>query len=333
MIEELDGTGAVTASYVYGLDLSQSLQGAGGIGGILARVDHGADKVHLYFYDGNGNVGQLLDSSDGSVAAAYEYAPFGGLTSAMGSYAEINPFRFSSKYADGVTGLYYYGYRYYSPELGRWMSRDPIGEDGGINLYGFVNNDSSNQQDFLGLLRAVLYDDDFSTQADAQLDKWDKNKAYACEILVSYHVETITKFIAALKDIDQAAVAQNDPVNAMVFMFHGHPHLLDLGDGQNMEYLSANGERQTPKGNIAFPISMLPKVTFSNNAYIQLNTCRGGFPMKRGINIGEAFYNRYKVETRAFPYWIKYPHEHSSDVIPTDGSTLLYPRFGPVIYK
>ncbi|WP_446011594.1 RHS repeat-associated core domain-containing protein, partial [Candidatus Electrothrix sp.] len=39
-----------------------------------------------------------------------------------------------------VTGLYYYGYRYYSPELGRWMSRDPIGEDGGLNLYGFVGN-------------------------------------------------------------------------------------------------------------------------------------------------------------------------------------------------
>ncbi|WP_339132906.1 MAG: RHS repeat-associated core domain-containing protein [Candidatus Electrothrix sp. GW3-4] len=151
LIEELDGAGAVTASYVYGLDLSQSLQGAGGIGGILARIDHGADKVHVYLYDANGNVGQLLDSSDGSVAAAYEYAPFGGLTSAMGSYAETNPFRFSSKYADGVTGLYYYGYRYYSPELGRWLSRDPIGEDGGLNLYGFVGNDGINGWDYLGL--------------------------------------------------------------------------------------------------------------------------------------------------------------------------------------
>ncbi|XCN71144.1 MAG: RHS repeat-associated core domain-containing protein [Candidatus Electrothrix aestuarii] len=140
LIEELDGTGAVTASYVYGLDLSQSLQDAGGIGGILARVDHGTDKVHLYFYDANGNVGQLIDTADGSVVAAYEYAPFGGLTSVMGSYAEVNPFRFSSKYADDTTGLYYYGYRYYSPELGRWLSRDPVGEDGGLNLYGFVGN-------------------------------------------------------------------------------------------------------------------------------------------------------------------------------------------------
>ena len=39
-----------------------------------------------------------------------------------------NPFRFSTKYFDAETGLYYYGYRYYSPNLGRWISRDPIGE-------------------------------------------------------------------------------------------------------------------------------------------------------------------------------------------------------------
>ncbi|WLE97272.1 MAG: RHS repeat-associated core domain-containing protein [Candidatus Electrothrix communis] len=93
----------------------------------------------------------MIDIADGSVAAAYEYAPFGGLTSAMGTYAATNPFRFSSKYADDVTGLYYYGYRYYSPELGRWLSRDPIGEDGGLNLYGFVKNDSVNIIDLFGM--------------------------------------------------------------------------------------------------------------------------------------------------------------------------------------
>jgi RHS repeat-associated protein len=149
LIEEL--AGAVTASYVHGLDLSQSLQGAGGIGGILARVDHGADKTHIYFYDANGNVGQLIDSADGSIVAAYEYAPFGGIISAMGSYAGSNPFRFSSKYADDVTGLYYYGFRYYSPVLGRWVSRDPIGEDGGVNLYAFVGNNPVNTVDFQGM--------------------------------------------------------------------------------------------------------------------------------------------------------------------------------------
>jgi RHS repeat-associated protein len=152
LIEELDGTGAVTASYVHGIDLSQSLQGAGGIGGILARIDHGASKAHIYFYDANGNVGQLVDVADGSIVAAYEYAPFGELTSAMGTYAETNPFRFSTKYSDDVAGLYYYGYRYYSPELGRWLSRDSAEEDAGANIYAFLLNDGVNFIDYLGMI-------------------------------------------------------------------------------------------------------------------------------------------------------------------------------------
>jgi hypothetical protein len=46
----------------------------------------------------------------------------------------------------------YYNYRYYSPELGRWLSRDPIGENGGWNLYGFVGNDGINKADFVGYI-------------------------------------------------------------------------------------------------------------------------------------------------------------------------------------
>ena len=45
----------------------------------------------------------------------------------------------------------YYGYRYYTPETGRWASRDPIGERGGVNLYGIVRNDSVHDVDVRGL--------------------------------------------------------------------------------------------------------------------------------------------------------------------------------------
>jgi RHS repeat-associated protein len=48
-------------------------------------------------------------------------------------------------------GMLYYGYRYYDPVTGRWPSRDPIGERGGINLYSMVGNDAVNWVDFLGL--------------------------------------------------------------------------------------------------------------------------------------------------------------------------------------
>lgn len=65
--------------------------------------------------------------------------------------AKSPPFRFSQKYLDDSTDWYYYGYRYYSPDLGRWPSRDPIGEDGGLNLYAYVRNASMNEMELLGL--------------------------------------------------------------------------------------------------------------------------------------------------------------------------------------
>lgn len=52
---------------------------------------------------------------------------------------------------DSTTAVAYYGYRYYNPELGRWVSRDPIGEEGGLNMYAFVGNGGVNRFDLLGM--------------------------------------------------------------------------------------------------------------------------------------------------------------------------------------
>ncbi|MFN0137349.1 MAG: RHS repeat-associated core domain-containing protein [Phycisphaerae bacterium] len=61
------------------------------------------------------------------MAASYAYDAFGNITAQSGSYADANPFRFSTKYFDAETGLSYYGYRYYSARLGRWLSRRRCG--------------------------------------------------------------------------------------------------------------------------------------------------------------------------------------------------------------
>lgn len=74
------------------------------------------------------------------VAAEYIYDAFGGTISASGPLADVFRIRYSSKYYDAETGLYYYGYRFYSPILRRWLTRDPKEEDGGFNLYGFCRN-------------------------------------------------------------------------------------------------------------------------------------------------------------------------------------------------
>jgi RHS repeat-associated protein len=128
-------------SYVWGLDLSGSLQGAGGIGGLLVVRDHGAGTYHFAGYDGNGNVTVLVNAADQSLSAQYEYSPFGDLLRATGPLARSNPFRFSTKFLDEETDLVYYGYRYYSPALMRWITRDPIEEGGGANLFAAMRND------------------------------------------------------------------------------------------------------------------------------------------------------------------------------------------------
>jgi len=93
----------------------------------------------------------MIKASDGSLAAAYEYDAFGQTLRESGTYAASNPFRYSTKYTDIETGLVYYGLRYYSPSLGRFVNRDPIEEAGGINLYAFVGNNGVNGWDYLGM--------------------------------------------------------------------------------------------------------------------------------------------------------------------------------------
>jgi RHS repeat-associated protein len=104
-----------------------------------------------YGYDNNGNVTELYDGDSGEIVGQYEYDPYGNTIKAEGQAARENNIRFSTKEYDSSTGLYYYGYRYYDPVTGRWPSRDPIEENGGFNLYGFVGNNGVNEIDILGM--------------------------------------------------------------------------------------------------------------------------------------------------------------------------------------
>ena len=85
-----------------------------------------------------------------SVDTEYEYSPFGEVIRSFGSYADANAFRFSTKYWDEETEFYYYGYRHYDSATGRWLSKDPIEEQGGLNLYAFVGNRAINFVDYDG---------------------------------------------------------------------------------------------------------------------------------------------------------------------------------------
>jgi RHS repeat-associated protein len=133
------------------------LTGAGGVGGLLKVTYYGSTTTNAFVsYDGNGNVAALVDAANGTVAARYEHGPFAEPLRVTGPLAKANPIRFSTKYTDAESGLLYYGYRYYHPSTARWLSRDPFGEQGGVNVYGFVRNSPVAEIDLLGLLAASV---------------------------------------------------------------------------------------------------------------------------------------------------------------------------------
>jgi len=159
MAEETQKAGADPSSiwrtYIWGTDLSGTMQGAGGVGGLLGLAS--GTTTCAVCSDANGNVTGLVEGLSGTLVARWDYDAFGNLVSdwvslTMSSSA-LCPFRFSTKYHDPESQWLYYGYRYYSPETGRWLSRDPIAERGGVNLYGMVGNDAVNRWDYLGLAK------------------------------------------------------------------------------------------------------------------------------------------------------------------------------------
>jgi len=159
------------------------------VGGLLAlhqpEDDPTPDKNYVFFYDATldtpsarqgqaSNVGQLIDwENSGNVVAKYEYDPYGGNLldptdpQESGPYGDDNPIRFSTKYFDDETALGYWGYRYYSPRLGRWISRDPLEEAGGYNLHAYVRNAPVNHVDPTGAWTKELHEQATREAADA----------------------------------------------------------------------------------------------------------------------------------------------------------------------
>jgi len=107
--------------------------------------------THFAAYDGNGNVVGLVSANTGTETTRYEYGPFAEPIRVTGPAATLNPFRFSTKRTDPTTDLVLYEYRAYSPTLGRWLSRDPIEESGGLNLLSILHNCPTEGGDPLGL--------------------------------------------------------------------------------------------------------------------------------------------------------------------------------------
>ena len=161
--------------YFWGPDKSGSLSGACGVGGLVAVSRNG--NFFFPYYGINGDILGYV-SEDGNVVASYTYGVFGEPVSISGNMADLFQFRYMTKRYDSFIGLYDFGDRWYSIALRKWISRDPLGEDGGMNLYAFCANDPVNKFDPNGCipldtvwdLGNIIYDicvgDDVALAAD-----------------------------------------------------------------------------------------------------------------------------------------------------------------------
>jgi RHS repeat-associated protein len=136
VIMELNAAGSVTTKYTYypGIDRPHA----------MSRND----STFYFAVDQLGSVVGVVKSNE-TLAVAYRYSPFGVITDSTASFA--NRLRFAAREYDAETGLYYSRARYYDPQLGRFLSEDPIGIAGGLNLYAYAAGDPINLRDPLGL--------------------------------------------------------------------------------------------------------------------------------------------------------------------------------------
>ena len=145
----VENAGAENVTYnTWGLDLDGTMQGVGGVGGLLAVAKEGACAIPAY--DGNGNITEYI-SDDGTIVSHNDYSSFGRerLTCGDNNYSH----RFSTKPYCPKTGLVEFEFRKYMPNVGRWCSRDRIGVE---PLYCMVYNGLVFEVDLLGAVPAPL---------------------------------------------------------------------------------------------------------------------------------------------------------------------------------
>jgi RHS repeat-associated protein len=146
-IEERDGANAVVRQYVYGRDIDEP----------LILDPNGGPR--LFYHQNTLSSTFALTDAGGNVVEGYEYDAYGrqtvfgaGFGTVIGTASAVgNPYMYTGQRFDPETGLYYYRARYYDASQGRFLQRDPLGFDGGVNFYEYVLSRPTRYTDAYGL--------------------------------------------------------------------------------------------------------------------------------------------------------------------------------------
>jgi RHS repeat-associated protein len=343
-------------SYLWGEDLSGTETGAGGVGGLLMVRQHAAAVGESWTgwqvpcLDGNGNVLAYLDGDDGEVMSRYEYDPFGrtvvaesvarysktGTAAGRRVAVEAPPFRFSTKYQDRETGLVCYGFRYYAPEWGRWLSRDPIGERGGMNLYGMVGNDPVNFIDYLGLDTYILLyysrsdQQAFKQAAETQKRELEASSTFnkACDKVIIKGALTSQEFETAWNQA-KTETTGNDPnlkvKEVRVFSHSGPGELHFKGGSLNSQQIAnLSGLNWKPDGKVVCHGCN----SGVNNASGQ--PVAGGFAQGQGVQSqGQTGYSQFSTDPKKRAWYTRIGDSSKSVYLWSHGDGGKDNTFGP----
>ena len=148
VVADLDADGNLLRTYVWGP----------GIDNLLSFTDHASGTTYYAIKDHQNSVLAFVNES-GAIVESYEYSAYGETKVFDSAGTQIaqsalgNRYLFQGREYDSATGLYYFRARWYNPETGRWLSKDPLGIEGGLNLYAFCDNNPVNFVDPSGLCK------------------------------------------------------------------------------------------------------------------------------------------------------------------------------------
>ncbi len=140
-----DETNTIKAKYLRGVVVDEIINGW--------QYDSAGSRTNYTFHHDHLTSVTALTAHEGSTIQTTQYNPFGSTQSTIGSSS--NQLSFTGREKDVDTSLYYYRARYYDPELGRFISEDPLRFQAGINFYAYVGNNPINANDPSGLEIAI----------------------------------------------------------------------------------------------------------------------------------------------------------------------------------